>query len=105
VQQLGEQAQVVDRYHLTQEVCHLNRAQHASTLLPWLARSRTSAWREMQRLAAGMQRDEPAISMALRVPWSQGQTEGQVNRLKMLKRQMYVRAGFAVLRRRMLGAS
>jgi transposase len=36
------------------------------------------------------------------MPWSNGQTEGQVNRLKMLKRQMYGRAGVALLKARML---
>ena len=41
---------------------------------------------------------------ALELPWSNGQTEGQVNRLKMLKRQMYGRANLDLLRIRLLYA-
>lgn len=42
---------------------------------------------------------------ALEEPWSSGQAEGQINRLKMLKRQMYGRAGFDLLRKRVLCAA
>jgi transposase len=42
---------------------------------------------------------------ALSEPWSSGQVEGQVNRLKLLKRQMYGRAKFDLLRQRVLNAS
>ena len=57
---------------------------------------------EFVRFAHGVRRDYPAVHAALCYPWSQGQTEGQVNRLKLLKRQMYGRAGFDLLRRRVL---
>ena len=46
--------------------------------------------------------NEPAVRAALRYDWSQGQIEGQVNRLKLLKRQMYGRAKFDLLRQRVL---
>ena len=47
----------------------------------------------------------PAAQAALALPWSNGQVEGQVNRLKLIKRQMYGRAGFDLLRLRVLAAS
>ena len=45
------------------------------------------------------------MKAAISLPWSNGQVEGHVNRLKMLKRQMYGRAGFELLKSRVLGAA
>jgi len=56
----------------------------------------------MQRFAQTIQRDIEAIRNAIITPWSNGQTEGQINRLKALKRSMYGRAGTELLRARML---
>jgi transposase len=56
----------------------------------------------MQRFAQTIQRDIAAIRNAVVTPWSNGQTEGQINRLKTLKRAMYGRAGAELLRARML---
>jgi len=47
-------------------------------------------------------RDKDAVEAALKLPWSQGQVEGQVHRLKLIKRQIYGRAGFDLLRLRVL---
>jgi transposase len=52
--------------------------------------------------ATGLERDIDAVRAALRLPWSQGHVEGQVHRLKLIKRQMYGRAGFDLLRLRVL---
>jgi transposase len=54
--------------------------------------------------ARGLRRDAAAVRAAITEPWSQGQVEGQVHRLKLVKRTMYGRAGFALLRRRFLAA-
>jgi transposase len=56
---------------------------------------------EFKRFAQGLEKDE-AVKAALELPWSNGQVEGQINRLKLIKRQMYGRAGFDLLRRRVL---
>ena len=55
----------------------------------------------MQRFAKTLQRDLDAVRNALTLPWSNGQTEGQISRLKTLKRAMYGRAGADLLRARM----
>jgi transposase len=55
---------------------------------------------EFRNFAKGLRRDERAVRAAMKVEWSNGQTEGQVNRLKLLKRQMYGRAKFDLLRAR-----
>lgn len=57
---------------------------------------------ELQRFATGLKVDFAAVRAALSLPWSNGQTEGQVNRLKGIKRQMYGRANFDLLRQRVL---
>ncbi|MGG6270950.1 hypothetical protein ACQ4M3_42090 [Leptolyngbya sp. AN03gr2] len=50
----------------------------------------------------GIREDYEAVKAALILPWSNGQVEGQVNRLKLLKRQMYGRASFDLLNRRFI---
>jgi len=54
--------------------------------------------------ARGLRKDQSAAAAALSEPWSNGQTEGQINRLKALKRQMYGRAGIATLKARLIAA-
>jgi transposase len=72
-------------------------------LNPWLEQAESSGVRELAAFAEGIRRDYDAIRAAFDLPWSQGQVEGQVNRLKLLKRQMYGRAKLDLLRRRVLG--
>jgi transposase len=57
---------------------------------------------ELINLATGMRKDYEAIKAALSSSWCDGQTEGQVNRLKLLKRQMYGRAKLDLLSLRFL---
>jgi transposase len=69
---------------------------------PWLAASTDS---EMASFAAGIAADRAAVLAAITEPWSNGQTEGQVTRLKLVKRQMYGRAKVDLLRARLVGAA
>jgi transposase len=69
----------------------------------WVAEAKASGIPELASFAEGVRRDYSAIRAAFDLPWSQGQVEGQVNRLKLLKRQMYGRAKLDLLRRRVLG--
>src|SRR5262249_10943994 len=71
----------------------------------WLEAAERSDLPELRGVAAGLRRAWAAVAAGLDLPWSSGQTEGQVNRLKLLKRQMFGRAGFDLLRRRLLLAS
>ena len=57
---------------------------------------------ELRRFAAKLREDLPAVRAAFSSPWSSGQVEGQINRLKYLKRQMYGRAKLDLLRIRVL---
>ncbi len=59
----------------------------------------------MSSFAKGVAADKAAISAAIVEPWSNGQTEGQITKLKLVKRQMYGRANLDLLRARLLPAS
>ncbi len=59
---------------------------------------------ELHRFANGLREDLSAVRAALSLPWSNDQVEGQVNRLKLIKRQMFGRAKFDLLRQRVLYA-
>ena len=68
----------------------------------WLLDARASGIYAMQRFAGTIRQDLDAVRNAALEPWSNGQTEGQINKLKTLKRAMYGRAGVDLLRARML---
>lgn len=55
--------------------------------------------------ASGIRKDRQAVAAAITLPWSNGQTEGQITRLKLIKRQMYGRAKLDLLEARLIGAS
>jgi transposase len=63
-----------------------------------------SSIKELAAYARGLEADYAAVKAGLSEPWSNGQTEGQVNKLKLLKRQMYGRANVDLLRLRVLHA-
>jgi len=89
-------------YALSQEFAMMVRQGIAAMLDPWLIACQDSGVTNLQTFADGVKRDYNAIRGALETVWSNGQTEDQVNRLKMLKRQMYGRAGLDLLRTRIL---
>jgi transposase len=90
-------------YELAQGFCAMLRERRAEKLDDWLDRAKASGVAEMRNFAIGLVRDLAAVRAALQLPWSNGQTEGQVNRLKTVKRAMYGRANFDLLRKRVLG--
>lgn len=91
-------------YPLAQEFMTLVRERQAAAFDDWLARTDANGIGELQSFVAGLQRDKAAVVAALSLPYSNGQVEGQVNRLKLLKRSMYGRANFDLLRQRVLAA-
>jgi len=71
---------------------------------PWLERASTSALEAVRRFASGLRDDYAAVKAGVTLPWSSGPVEGHINRLKMLKRQMFGRARLDLLSRRFLRA-
>lgn len=76
----------------------------AEQLDPWLAACEKGSIKALQTFAAGLEQDYAAVRAALTLPWSNSPTEGKVNKLKLLKRQVYGRANFGLLRQRVLMA-
>jgi transposase len=85
----------------TMRVRGLLRGGTAERLDAWLTDARASGIYAMQRFAKTIRQDLAAARNAVSEPWSNGQTEGQINKLKTLKRAMYGRAGVELLRARM----
>jgi transposase len=90
---------------LARDFLGLLRARDGSALDGWFGRAADSEVAEFRELAGGLAQDRPAVEAALTSPWSNGQVEGHVNKLKLVKRAMFGRAGFPLLRRRVLGAA
>lgn len=87
---------------LADDFARLVRTHAAADLNDWLLAARRSRIPELVSFASGILRDFAAVAAALTLPQSQGQVEGQVNRLKLLKRQSYGRANLDLLRRQLL---
>jgi len=81
------------------------RGRRVDELREWLVKASSSGLPEFRRFARGVTVDLSAVEGALSYEWSQGQVEGQVHRLKMIKRQMYGRAKLDLLRARVLHVS
>lgn len=77
----------------------------AERLDSWLGHALTSGVKAFETFAVGLKREQSGVEAALTLPYSNGQTEGQINKLKLIKRQMYGRASFQMLRQRVLGAA
>jgi transposase len=94
--------EVAEAYILGQRFTGMVRERQHESLLPWLEDVTKSGISALTGFANGIRQDLAAVTNALSSPWSNGQVEGQVNRLKLIKRQMYGRANFDLLRRRVL---
>jgi transposase len=92
-------------YMLTQRFRQMLRARAASPLDRWLRDCLASGMPALVHFANGLQREQPAVHAALTLPYSIGQVEGQITKLKLLKRQSYGRAKLDLLRQRMLHAA
>jgi transposase/DNA-binding CsgD family transcriptional regulator len=90
---------------LADEFTALIRKSSTGTLQDWLSRAEVSPCPEVRNFAEGIRRDESAVNAAVTTRWSNGPVEGHVNRLKTIKRQMYGRAGFTLLKARVVNAA
>jgi transposase len=105
IERLCEQSMEVETAHrLTQEFIKMVRERGGERLDDWLRRIDETEIPEMHSFAAGIRRDKAAVLAGLTLAYSSGQVEGQVNRLKFIKRSAYGRAKFDLLRQRVLTA-
>lgn len=99
---LAEQwPEIQELERLAREFIRLFQERDPQSLGAWLAAADRSP---LRRFARGLFSDLRAVRAAMTLPWSNGPTEGHINRLKMIKRQMYGRASFRLLRARVLAA-
>jgi len=84
------------------EFARIIRSRDSASWSNWLQSAQTTA---LANFASRLMRDQNAVLAALQTPWSNGPVEGQVHRLKLIKRQMYGRAKFDLLRIRVLNAA
>ncbi len=87
---------------LTEDFASLVRTRAPEALDRWLEQAATSTLKPFQSFAASLRRDYDAVRAGVELPWSTGPVEGEINRLKMLKRAMFGRASFPLLQRRVL---
>ena len=96
VPQLVAARDLMDRFHT------MMRSKDAAPLEPWIAAAKGG---KLASFATGVEADKGAIVAAITEPWSSGQVEGKVNRLKLIKRQMYGRANLDLLKARLMAVA
>jgi transposase len=106
VDQLRQVDQAIGQaYTLSQAFLALVRERRGNALETWMTEAAASGIEALARFAEGLREDLAAVKAGLTLPWSNGPVEGQVNRLKLLKRQGYGRADVGLLRQRVLQAA
>lgn len=106
IEQISQASQDLQHtYELAQAFVEMSRKRQVDRLDEWLDRVKEHGPRELKSFARGIRRDYEAVSAAFSRSESNGQVEGQITRLKLLKRQMYGKAQFDVLRLRVLHAA
>jgi len=89
-------------WEMVQEFRRIVRERAGESLTSWIEAAAQSGMIEFENFVTNLRRDEAAVRAGLTQAWSNGQTEGQVNRLKYIKRQMFGRANFDLLKARVL---
>ena len=96
----SQEGAIAEAITLTQDFAELVRQRQPGQLATWLERATASGLQAFKSFAHGLRADYDAVKAGVTLAWSTGPVEGQINRLKMLKRQMYGRAGIGLLRQR-----
>jgi len=97
--------EIAQAYDLIADFTTMLRERQGERLDAWLQKVEEQEVSELKSFAQGLKRDYDAVKAGLTLPWSQGAVEGHVHRLKLLKRQMYGKASFQTLRKRVLQCS
>ena len=98
----GLEGEITEAIGLTQDFVDLVRQGKPDQLEAWLERAAASCLQAFKSFANGLRADYDAVKAGITLPWSTGPVEGQINRLKMLKRQMFGRANIDLLKQRVL---
>jgi transposase len=101
-QVISDHAKLITTVNLAREFAEMVREQKAGDLDPWLEKAERCGFHSWKNFSSKLRQDYDAVQAALTLPWPNGITEGHVNRLKSIKREMYGRANFDLLRKRVL---
>ena len=104
IQLHAHSVEMAEAINLAQDFTTLVRQRQPEHLDPWITRATTRTLEALQRFASGLRDDYAAVKAGVTGPWSSGPVEGHINRLKMLKRQMFGRAHLDLLGHRFLRA-
>lgn len=99
---LDKDTEVRSTYEQVQAFCQIVRTRHGEQLEAWLTLVETDGTRELRAFAAGIRKDQAAMTTGCTLPYSQGPVEGNVHRVKLIKRSGYGKMGFPTLRQRVL---
>jgi transposase len=99
------QPSIATATELANDFGRLLRMRNVAGFDGWLQDAKASGVNELRQLALSLERDYDAVRAALELPYSNAQLEGQINRLKLIKRSGYGRAKFDLLRLRVLHAA
>lgn len=99
---LTHHEQAKTAYPMAQSFINMAKNRKAEQLDSWIAGAKESGIAQLKQFAGGLQRDYQAVHAALTMEWSNGQVEGQINRLKLIKRQGFGRAKLDLLKKRVL---
>jgi transposase len=102
---LRQHAVVNQAYDLAQQLLRMLKERHAAPLESWLLLCSTCGVSEVENFARGLQKEVSALQAALTLEYSNGPVEGQITKLKLIKRSMDGRGSFALLRQRVLKAA
>jgi transposase len=92
---------LVEAREMIAEFHTMIRRKAEAELTPWIDRARASL---VTSFASGVTKDQAAVRAAITSPWSNGQTEGRITRLKLVRRQMYGRGKIDLLQATLIGA-
>ena len=87
---------------MTQQFIHLLKKKQGNSSTAWISICSSCGIAELEAFALGLQKELPAFQAACSLPYSHGMTEGFVKKLKFIKRSVYGRGSFALLRQRVL---
>lgn len=100
----GSQTDIASAITLAQEFAAIVRERQHEQLDSWLTRTEQSGIASLVNFAKGIRRDYAAVKAGVTLHFSNGPTEGHINRLKMLKREMFGRAKLDLLKKRLMAA-
>jgi transposase len=102
---LRQHAEVNRAYDLAQQLLTMVKERNAAPLERWFLLCSESGVSEVENFARGLQKEASALRAALTLEYSNGPVEGQITKLKLIKRSMYGRGSFTLLRQRVLKAA